>query len=259
MLRILCPIRSWQTARRGCLKSLKTGGEIRFEKGGPVPICQHRETFGFSLRLCLFRAGGYFVAKEKVEPMCGRYTLTKLDGFSLFFEIDENPGLTARYNIGPTQDVVVVRQTQPGRRRLAWMMWGLQPSWNSPGSGRGWINARSESVHRKPAFRDAFLRRRCLIPADGFYEWKQEARLRRPFHFRLKDSSLFAFAGIWDVGRVAGEVMENCAILTHSVQFADSTGSRSHAGDSAQGQLATLAATANRNRLADTTVGSLSR
>ena len=146
--------------------------------------------------------------------MCGRYTLTKLDGFSLFFEIDEKPGLTARYNIGPTQDVVVVRQTQPGRRRLAWMMWGLQPSWNSPGSGRGWINARSESVHRKPAFRDAFLRRRCLIPADGFYEWKQEAQLRRPFHFRLKDSGLFAFAGIWDVGRVAGEAMENCAILT---------------------------------------------
>jgi putative SOS response-associated peptidase YedK len=96
------------------------------------------------------------------------------------------------------------------------MRWGLVPSWASDISiGARLINGRSETVLEKPAFRDSFRLRRCLVPADGFYEWKKAGKERHPFHFVMKDSSLFAFAGVWDRWRSAtGEVVESCSILT---------------------------------------------
>jgi putative SOS response-associated peptidase YedK len=96
------------------------------------------------------------------------------------------------------------------------MRWGLVPSWASDISiGNRLINGRSETVLEKPAFRDSFRTRRCLIPADGFYEWKKAGKERRPFHFGMKDGSLFAFAGVWDRWKSpAGQVLESCSILT---------------------------------------------
>ncbi len=123
--------------------------------------------------------------------------------------------LKARYNIAPTQPVITVRQ-EGLRRVMALARWGLVPSWAKDLSmGASLINGRSETVLTKTAFRESFRQRRCLIPADGFYEWKKDGNAKRPFHFAMKDGSLFAFAGIWDRWRApGGEWMESCSVLT---------------------------------------------
>lgn len=129
------------------------------------------------------------------------------------FDAEFTGELRPRYNIAPTQIVPVVRATDSGRT-ICSMRWGLIPSWASNAS-IGQINARSETVLEKPAFRESFERRRCLIPADGFYEWRRMVNTKQPFHFGLKDDSLFAFAGIWDRWMApAGQAIESCAILT---------------------------------------------
>jgi putative SOS response-associated peptidase YedK len=96
------------------------------------------------------------------------------------------------------------------------MRWGLVPSWAGDASiGNRLINGRSETVLQKAAFRDSFRMRRCLIPADGFYEWKKSGKERQPFHFSMKDGALFAFAGLWDRWKSStGEMLESCSILT---------------------------------------------
>jgi putative SOS response-associated peptidase YedK len=125
----------------------------------------------------------------------------------------EDPDLMPRYNIAPTQPVLVVR-AKDGRREISSMRWGLIPSWAKDVSAAQ-INARSETLLEKPAFRESFERRRCLIPADGFYEWKRTGSTKQPFHFGMKDDSLFAFAGIWDRWRQPrGLEIESCAIVT---------------------------------------------
>ncbi|PYY13800.1 MAG: hypothetical protein DMG61_12030 [Acidobacteria bacterium] len=103
--------------------------------------------------------------------------------------------LHPRYNIAPTQPVPVVR-ANGSRRVIASMRWGLIPNW-AKDTSMAQINARSETLLEKPAFKETF-ERRCLIPADGFYEWRRSGRSKQPFHFGMKDDSLFAFAGIWD-------------------------------------------------------------
>lgn len=120
-----------------------------------------------------------------------------------------------RYNIAPTQPVATVRQAG-ATRMLAMMRWGLVPSWASDISiGGQLINGRSETVLEKPAFRESFRARRCLIPADGFYEWKKAGKEKQPFHFGMKDGSLFAFAGVWDRWKSPGGAwLESCSILT---------------------------------------------
>lgn len=135
--------------------------------------------------------------------MCGRYTLHSsaaeiADHFEL--EAGDVPGdLGPRYNIAPTQEVPAVGPASGGGRGLALFRWGLVPRWaEDPSDVPSLINARSETVHRKPAFREAFARRRCLLPADGFYEWRREGEAKQPYHVRLPDGGLFAFAGIWD-------------------------------------------------------------
>jgi len=148
--------------------------------------------------------------------MCGRFTLRApasvvAEQFQLF---DLEP-LEPRFNIAPTQPVAVVR-FGPGTRQLVWLQWGLVPSWARDASiGSRLINARAESVADKPAFRTAFRRRRCLVLADGFYEWRRSGAKKQPFFIRLRDDRPFAFAGLWESWEGADHsVLETCTILT---------------------------------------------
>ena len=139
--------------------------------------------------------------------MCGRYSLTRPERAVLKrFDLFDIPELPARYNVAPTQLVPVVRRKRDATedpaiadRELVLMRFGLVPSW-APDltSGAKMINARSETVMDKPAFRESFQRRRCLVPADGFYEWEHQGKRRVPHWFRVKGEDVFAFAGIWD-------------------------------------------------------------
>ncbi len=149
--------------------------------------------------------------------MCGRYRLSRRKQVveEYFASPSEEEDWNPRYNIAPTQLVATIRQAGSSRM-LSSMRWGLVPSWASDTSiGSQLINGRSETILDKPAFRDSFRARRCLIPADGFYEWRKSGKERQPFHFGMKDKSLFAFAGVWDCWKSkAGQVVESCSILT---------------------------------------------
>jgi putative SOS response-associated peptidase YedK len=147
--------------------------------------------------------------------MCGRFNLTASgEEIAEAFDLDEVPSLRARYNIAPSQPVAVVGlQPNTGRRGLAELAWGLALRGAAPGERR-LINARSESAADRPAFREAFRRRRCLIPATGFYEWERRPREKpRPWLFRLTDGGVFAFAGLWEPPLEKGG-RPTCAILT---------------------------------------------
>ena len=150
--------------------------------------------------------------------MCGRFTLfTPASRLAEVFLPGEAVSLAPRYNIAPSQPVLAVRVAPAtGRREFATPRWGLIPSWAKDASiGSRLINARAETVSEKPAFRRAFRERRCLVPADGFYEWKQEATGKRPFYVRMRDGAPFAFAGLWERWeKIPGEAVETCAILT---------------------------------------------
>lgn len=150
--------------------------------------------------------------------MCGRYRLSRRkqlveEYFGASGEVDWN----LRYNIAPTQPVPVIRQhPKEPRRVLSFMRWGLIPSWAKDTSGAaGMINARSETAAIKPAFRDSMKFRRCLVPADGFYEWRRTGGTKHPFCFEVNDGELFAFAGLWDAWRDPdGQWIKSCSILT---------------------------------------------
>jgi putative SOS response-associated peptidase YedK len=156
--------------------------------------------------------------------MCGRYTLaTAPEALARIFELDDPPELPARYNIAPTQQVPAVRLVvdegsgASRRRVLRLLRWGLVPFWaKDPGIGARMINARAETVADKPAFRAAFRRRRCLVLADGFYEWQRVGRgAKQPFLIRLRDGGPFAFAGLWERWTgPEGEPLESCTLLT---------------------------------------------
>lgn len=140
--------------------------------------------------------------------MCGRYTLRKgLNnvaeklGHYLLDAPQSNSGIAARYNIAPTQENLVLRKSfeNPGQLQAAYLRWGLVPSWSkTPHTQSPMINARSETVAEKPSFRAAYQRRRCLVPADGFYEWKKAKGVNQPYFFSLADDSVFLMAGIWE-------------------------------------------------------------
>jgi putative SOS response-associated peptidase YedK len=131
------------------------------------------------------------------------------------FELREVPALRARFNVAPMQPVPVVRATPEGRH-LDLLRWGLVPPWaEDPRSGSRMINARAERAASAPAFRAAMRVRRCLVPADGFYEWQGRRGERRPFHLHLVGGGLFAFAGLWERWRSPeGEGLETCCVLT---------------------------------------------
>ena len=150
--------------------------------------------------------------------MCGRYELhTHPAAIALAFGLGTPPTLAPRYNIAPTQDVPVVRRSQAGPRELVTMRWGLVPRWaKDPSIGTKMINARSETIAEKPSFRIAFRRHRCLLPADGFYEWKvNPAGGKQPIHLGMKDGAMFAFAGLAERWlSPQGEVLDTCTIIT---------------------------------------------
>jgi putative SOS response-associated peptidase YedK len=148
--------------------------------------------------------------------MCGRFTQAS-DGevIARLFELASSPKLAPRYNIAPTQDVAVVRAAD-GVRRLSMLHWGLIPSWaKDAGMGARLINARAETLSEKPAFRSAFCARRCLVVADGFYEWQKLGARKQPHLIRFRDGRPFGFAGLWERWRGAGgEGIESCTIIT---------------------------------------------
>jgi len=149
--------------------------------------------------------------------MCGRFTLkTPASELAEVFGWTDALLLEPRYNIAPTQPVLTVRNPGTGRES-AMLHWGLIPSWSKdPTIAARMINARGETVHEKPSFRSAFRRRRCLIPADGFYEWqKTGGRTKQPMYITLADAGPFAFAGLWEQWSGAdGSEIESCTIIT---------------------------------------------
>jgi putative SOS response-associated peptidase YedK len=148
--------------------------------------------------------------------MCGRFNiLTNLHEVATLFGVSKPPDFPKRYNVSPTQTIPIVK-AEDGKRSIALVRWGLIPSWAKDAKiAYSLINARGETVATKPAFRSAFKKRRCLIPATGFYEWEKRGTKKLPHHFHLKANALFAFAGLWECWHPPeGDPLESCTIVT---------------------------------------------
>lgn len=148
--------------------------------------------------------------------MCGRYALhAHPDVVALQFGLAEPPQFEARYNIAPSAQVLAVRRERGGPARAAQLRWGLVPRWaQDPSIGARMNNARAETVAQKPSFRDAYRRRRCLIPASGFYEWQARDGRKIPYYVHPAGEKLFAFAALWERWEREGQALETCAIIT---------------------------------------------
>ena len=149
--------------------------------------------------------------------MCGRYELSSHPAaIALAFGLPNPPDLRPRYNIAPTQQVPIVRGNAAGERELVEMRWGLVPRWaKDPSIGTRMINARAETIATKGAFRNAYARHRCLVPVNGFYEWKRTANGKQPVHIGQTDGRPFGLAGIYERWlSPEGEVLDTCAIVT---------------------------------------------
>ncbi len=151
--------------------------------------------------------------------MCGRYRLSAKERYIRdHLGLEEDPDWSPHWNIAPTQPVPIIRQDRKEpKRTFGLVRWGLIPYWAKDASiGFKSINAVSETAADKPAFRDAMRQRRCLIPADGFYEWQKIGpKEKQPYNFGMMDGSVFAFAGLWERWRdPASQVVETCTILT---------------------------------------------
>lgn len=149
--------------------------------------------------------------------MCGRFTLrTSPQAVAQHFGVAEFPLFEPRYNIAPTQSVVAVRAAKEGAgREMCQLRWGLVPSWaNDPAVGNRMINARADTAAEKPSFRTALRRRRCLVAADGFFEWRAEAGKKQPYYIARTDGGVFAIAGLWEYWKREGQVIESCTLLT---------------------------------------------
>jgi putative SOS response-associated peptidase YedK len=152
-------------------------------------------------------------------PMCGRYRLSRRKQIveEYFDTVSGEEDWSPRYNIAPTQPIPVICQNpKEAVRELSLMRWGLTPSWAKDASSAAkMINARSETASTKPAFRDALKSRRCLIPADAFYEWHRTGKSKQPYCFEVNGGELFAFAGLWDRWKdLTGSWVKTCSILT---------------------------------------------
>jgi len=148
--------------------------------------------------------------------MCGRYTIiASPEALRALFRYEEQPNFPPRYNVAPTQPIAIVRLVD-GKRHFALVRWGLLPSWvKDPKTFTLLINVRGETAAEKPVFRAAMKRRRCLIPADGFYEWQAAGDRKRPFYVRAKSGVPLAFAGLWETWTGPnGEELETAAIVT---------------------------------------------
>lgn len=152
-------------------------------------------------------------------PMCGRFALKAPPAkLKVLFELDEVADYAPRYNIPPGTDIPVIRQSPEGGRVLHLLRWGLVPHWaKDPSIGNKLNNARAETVAEKASFREAFKRRRCLIPASGFYEWKTEGKVKQPYYISLESGELLAMAGLWETWQSPeGDLLRTCAIITTS-------------------------------------------
>jgi len=149
--------------------------------------------------------------------VCGRYVIKSPSAkLKVKFQIDDAPLFEPRYNVAPTQLVPAVRQ-EGGKRRLTMLRWGLIPSRAKDAKiGYRLINARADTVATKPSFRSAFKRRRCLVPADGFYEWKRDGKVKQPYFIHRKDEEPFAFAGLWEgwENPEDGKEVQSCSLIT---------------------------------------------
>ena len=147
--------------------------------------------------------------------MCGRYTLsTPGEELAEVFDLAASPELEARFNIAPTQTVPIVRRDN-GDRRAVPCRWGLVPYWaEDPSIGSRMINARAETVDTRRAYSRSFERRRCLVPADGFYEWRRSGSHKQPFFFSRPSGEVFAMAGLWDRWRHGDEPLESFTVVT---------------------------------------------
>jgi len=150
--------------------------------------------------------------------VCGRFTLrAPPEAVAEHFGLAEPPELSARYNIAPGQPAATIRANDGGETPVCELRaWGLVPAWaEGPAIGQRMINARAETVAEKPAFRSAFRQRRCLIPADGFYEWASGSKPKQPYHIAREDGALFGFAGLWEAWRSQeGRAVQSFTIVT---------------------------------------------
>lgn len=143
--------------------------------------------------------------------MCGRFTLHSRDRIKLKRLAPIDLPFEARYNIAPSQEILAIGNFGRGIEERM-LTWGLIPSWST--DGKGFINARAETLEDRPSFSDSFRFRRCLIPADGFFEWKRTGKEKRPFYIYSDDEAPSMFAGIWDTWSNRGELITSCAIIT---------------------------------------------
>ena len=150
--------------------------------------------------------------------MCGRFAFySPAEAAAALFGVDAVASSEPRYNIAPTQPVPAIRCREGQEREFVMLRWGLIPYWaKDPSIGNRLINARAETVAEKPAFRDAYQRRRCIILADGFYEWQKEAAGKTPYFITLANGEPFAFAGLWErwTDRDTGELLQTATIVT---------------------------------------------
>ncbi len=146
--------------------------------------------------------------------MCGRFVLNSTPAeIADRFELEEMPEWSPRYNIAPTQRIPIIRVSD-GTRECTLARWGLIPAWSKePKTEYSTFNARAESVAVKPAFREAFRQRRCLIPTDGFFEWSRTENSKTPYFISLKEPGPFAFAGLWERWEQEGQIVESCTII----------------------------------------------
>ena len=152
--------------------------------------------------------------------MCGRYTLTTPpELIADLFKIEGVPTLSPRYNVAPTQEAAVVRVPKPGeKRRLDLLRWGLVPAWaEDPSIGNRLINARAETVAEKPSFKRSLQKQRCLVVADGFYEWRKDGKVKQPIWIHRTDGRPFAFAGLWASWRPKGAPREEPPLETFTI------------------------------------------
>jgi putative SOS response-associated peptidase YedK len=149
--------------------------------------------------------------------MCGRFVLEHSpEQLMKVYRLTSMPDLSSRYNIAPSQQIAVVRQQNGGDRELTSLQWGLIPSWSKDSAiGYKMINARSETVHEKPSFKQAFHSRRCIIPASGVYEWEKAGKEKIPHYIHLRDGDIMSLAGLWERWKSPeGKELETCTILT---------------------------------------------
>jgi putative SOS response-associated peptidase YedK len=149
--------------------------------------------------------------------MCGRFTISVEPGeLAEVLGVEFIPDVRKRYNVAPTQTILAARMTDAGKREAVLFHWGLIPSWSKDSKIQySTINAKSETAARMPAFRSAFKCRRCIIPADGFFEWEKRGKAKFPHSFHRKDRKAFVFAGLWERWEPeSGDAIESCTVMT---------------------------------------------